>query len=74
MPQPSRALDPLLAAAGSRVLTMAGADVGQTRERRRRVRWVRLAAAVWTVVGLLWWRALAWIRFLLIEEFVYVAP
>ncbi len=60
MPQPSRALDPLLAAAGSRVLTMAGADVGATRERRRRSRWVRLAVAVWALVGVLWWRALAW--------------
>ena len=60
MPQPSRALDPLIGAAGSRVLTMAGADVGDTRERKRRQRWVRLAVLVWTVVAGLWWRALAW--------------
>ena len=60
MAQPSRALDPLIGAAGSRVLTMAGADVGATRERLRRARWVRLAVVVWAVVGVLWWRALAW--------------
>jgi cell division protease FtsH len=60
VPQPSHALDPLIGAAGSRVLTMAGADVGATRERKRRQRWVRLAAAVWAVVAVLWWRALAW--------------
>ena len=60
MPQPSSALDPLIGAAGSRVLTMAGADVGETRERKRRSRWVRLAAVVWVVVAVLWWRALAW--------------
>ena len=60
MPQPSRALDPLIGAAGSRVLTMAGADVGDTREAKRRQRWVRLAVVVWTLVAVLWWRALAW--------------
>ena len=60
MPQPARALDPLIGAAGSRVLAMAGADVGETRERKRRSRWVRLAAVVWAVVAVLWWRALAW--------------
>ena len=60
MPQPSHALDPLIGAAGGRVLTMAGADVGDTRERKRRQRWVRLAAVVWTLVAVLWWRALAW--------------
>jgi hypothetical protein len=60
VPQPSRALDPLIGAAGSRVLTMAGADVGTTRERLRRARWVRLAVLVWAVVAVLWWRALAW--------------
>ena len=60
MPQPSHALDPLIGAAGSRVLTMAGADVGSTREAKRRQRWVRLAVLVWAVVAVLWWRALAW--------------
>jgi cell division protease FtsH len=55
-----RALDQLIGAAGSRVLDMAGADVGASRERKRRARWVRLAVAVWVVVALLWWRALAW--------------
>ena len=59
MTQPS-ALDQLIGAAGGRVLGMAGADVGTDRERKRRARWVRLAAAVWVVVALLWWRALAW--------------
>ena len=59
MTQPA-ALDQLLDAAGTRVLSMAGADVGAARELRRRARWVRLAVAVWLVVGALWWRALAW--------------
>ena len=60
MTQPVRAIDQLLDAAGGRVLSMAGADVGATRERKRRGRWVRLAAWCWVVVALLWWRALAW--------------
>jgi cell division protease FtsH len=55
-----RALDQLIGAAGGRVLAMAGADVGTSRERKRRARWVRLALAVWVGVALLWWRALAW--------------
>ena len=56
--QPVRALDHLLGA--SRVLAAAGADVGETRERRRRSRWVRLTAWTWGLVAVLWWRALAW--------------
>jgi len=55
-----RALDQLLDTAGGRVLSMADADVGASRERRRRGRWIRLAAWSWLVVALLWWRALAW--------------
>ena len=60
MTQPARALDPLIDAAGGRVLSMAGADVGTARERKRRSRWGRLTAGVWAVVAVLWWRALAW--------------
>ena len=60
MTQPGPALDHLLGAAGSRVLPMAGADVGATREGKRRGRWVRLAAWTWALVAVLWWRALAW--------------
>ena len=54
------AFEQLVGAAGSRVLSMAGADVGADRERKRRARWLRLAALVWGVVAVLWWRALAW--------------
>ena len=53
-------LDMLIGAAGGRVLDMAGADVGSSRERLRRSRWVKLAAVVWVVVGLLWWRAVTY--------------
>ena len=60
MAQPAPALDQLIGAAGGRVLTMAGADVGASRERNRRRRWLRLAGWVWGVVAVLWWRALAW--------------
>ncbi len=60
MTQPARALDSLIGAAGSRVLSPSGADVGDTREQRRRGRWLRLAAWTWAGVALLWWRALAW--------------
>ena len=60
MTQPAPALDQLIGAAGARVLTMAGADVGATRESKRRRRWVRLAGWTWLAVALLWWRALAW--------------
>ena len=51
-------LDPLIGAAGSGVLDMAGADVGASRERKRRSRWVKLAAWVWALVVVLWLRAL----------------
>ncbi|CAA9304568.1 MAG: Cell division protein FtsH [uncultured Frankineae bacterium] len=60
MTQPARALDRLIGAAGSRVLSPAGADVGHAREQRRRARWLRLAGWTWGLVALLWWRALAW--------------
>ena len=60
MTQTAPALDRLIGAAGARVLSSAGADVGETRERRRRARWVRLAAWTWGAVAVLWWRALAW--------------
>ena len=58
-PSPSRStgLDALIGAAGGAVLNMAGADVGASRESRRRRRWVKLAAFVYAVVGVLWLRA-----------------
>jgi cell division protease FtsH len=56
--RPTSRLDQLIGAAGGAVLDMASADVGSTREARRRRRWVRLAVGVWAVVALLWARAL----------------
>ena len=53
-------LDQLIGAAGSGVLDMAGADVGSSREVRRRSRWAKLAVFVWAVVGLLWLRAVTY--------------
>ncbi|MCW2615575.1 MAG: ATPase central domain protein [Frankiales bacterium] len=53
----STGLDALIGAAGGSVLDMAGADVGASREDKRRRRWVKLAVAVWAVVGVLWLRA-----------------
>ncbi len=50
-------LDQLIGAAGGKVLDMAGADVGASREDKRRRRWVKLTVGVWLVVGLLWLRA-----------------
>ncbi len=47
-----------LAGAGARVLPLRDADVGTTRELRRRGRFVRLAVLVWAVVGLAWLRVL----------------
>ena len=57
---PATQLDRLIGAAGSGVLRMSGADVGASREVQRRRRWAKLAVAVWTVVGLLWLRALTY--------------
>jgi cell division protease FtsH len=39
------------------VLAVRDADVGASREVKRRRRWVKLTAVVWVVVGLLWLRA-----------------
>jgi len=47
-------------AGGGSVLRSAGADVGDSREQRRRVRWVRLALGVWALVALLWVRAVTY--------------
>jgi ATP-dependent Zn protease len=41
------------------VVAVRDADVGRSRERRRRDRFVKIAVAVWAVVLLGWWRALA---------------
>ena len=61
MPEPARTrstgLDDLIGAAGAQVLDMSGADVGASREAKRRSRWVKLAAFVWAVVAVLWLRA-----------------
>ncbi|MDP9435474.1 MAG: AAA family ATPase [Actinomycetota bacterium] len=40
------------------MLALRDADVGRSRERLRRARFVRLAGLVWVLVGLAWWRAL----------------
>ena len=56
----STKLEQLIGAAGSGVLDMAGADVGGSREKQRRRRWVRLAVLVWGLVSLLWLRALTY--------------
>ncbi len=52
-------LDSLIAAEGG-VLRMASADVGSTREARRRARWVKLAVLVWLMVAVLWSRAVTY--------------
>ncbi len=44
--------------AGGAVLPLRDADVGVAREARRRRRFVRLTAGLWTVVGLAWLRVL----------------
>ncbi|MEX2289975.1 MAG: AAA family ATPase [Mycobacteriales bacterium] len=54
---PATKLDRLVGAAGGGVLTMSGADVGESREAQRRRRWVKLTILVWAVVGVLWLRA-----------------
>jgi len=47
-----------LTGAGQSLLSLRDADVGSTREARRRGRFVKLAVAVWLVVGMAWLRAL----------------
>ncbi len=57
-PDATTAMQGLIGAGGGQVLRMAGADVGGTREVRRRRRWVKLTALVWGLVAVLWTRAL----------------
>jgi cell division protease FtsH len=57
-PETSAALDALTGSGGGTVLEMRTADVGDSREGQRRRRFVKLSVLVWTVVALLWTRAL----------------
>ena len=50
-------LDGLIGGARGGVIRMSEADVGATREVRRRSRWVKLTIAVWVGVAALWLRA-----------------
>jgi ATP-dependent Zn protease len=50
--------NPLLAAAGNRVMHLAGADVGRNREELRRRRLWRIAVTVGIPAAVLWWRLL----------------
>lgn len=59
-PARSSKLDSLIGAAGAGVLPMAGADVGASRETRRRSRWVKLTVIVWLGVTGLWLRAVTY--------------
>ncbi len=56
----SSQLDSLIGAAGGGVLQMSGADVGASRETRRRSRWVKLTGLVWALVAVLWLRAVTY--------------
>ena len=47
-----------LTGAGRSLIRLRDADVGSTREARRRGRFVKIAVGVWLVVGLAWLRAL----------------
>ena len=47
-----------LTGAGGSVLALRDADVGASRERSRRARFLRMTTVVWTVVGLAWLRVL----------------
>ncbi len=59
-PEPtSTRLDGLLGSTGA-VLSMSSADVGVSRESKRRRRFKHLALGVWVVVALLWLRALTY--------------
>ncbi len=53
-------LDSLIGAAGAEVLPMVGADVGASRETRRRSRWVKLTGVIWLGVTALWLRAVTY--------------
>jgi hypothetical protein len=57
-PGTSGALDALTGATGGTVLRMRDADVGTSREDQRKRRFVKLSVLVWTLVALLWARAL----------------
>ena len=59
-PARSSKLDSLIGAAGAGVLPMVGADVGASRETRRRSRWVKLTGVVWLGVSALWLRAVTY--------------
>ena len=49
----------LLDSLGGDLIAPGSADVGRSRETARTQRWIRLTAAVWTLVGLMLWRAAA---------------
>ena len=71
---PSNAFESLLETADGGLLSMRDADVGRTREDRRRVRWVKLTVVVLSVAAVLSWRASTWDR---TDDFVplpYVDP
>jgi ATP-dependent Zn protease len=57
--EPARAHLGALLGDGAAVLEAAGADVGATREDRRRRRIATIALVLWALVALAWWRALA---------------
>ncbi len=59
---PGNAFDTLLKTADGGLLSMQHADVGRTREDRRRARWVKLTAVVLSVAAVLSWRASTWDR------------
>ncbi len=59
---PSTAFDTLLETADGGLLSMRDADVGRTREDRRRLRWVKLTVVVLSVAAVLSWRASTWDR------------
>ncbi len=49
-----------LMGSGRGVVRMADADVGSSRELRRRSRWVKLTVVVWLLVAALWLRAITY--------------
>ncbi len=57
---PTSRLESLIGAPARGVLTMASADVGVSRETRRRARWVRLTVGIWLAVSALWLRAVTY--------------
>ena len=54
---PASALTQLLDTAGGSLLRMRDADVGRTRETLRKGRILRIAAVLWAVLAVCWWRA-----------------